>query len=208
MVNIIRRGYNWCKRFRYRCGYGVHSPSDFFLITSVIYESNPYYAYETLSNIRLYNKKIHYRRKVYKLIFRLINYYQPSSIIDFSDDDNITLQYMHAAAPHTKIYSIKEDNSSDVIEQFRKKISLIDKIGLLHIGTTTNYELVVENALSHISHNSVIIVGGIYSSREKREWWKKLCNDSRCIITFDLYDVGIIMFPQKRYKQNYIVNFL
>ena len=33
MITFTRRLYNWCRRFRHRCGYGVHSPSDFFLIT-------------------------------------------------------------------------------------------------------------------------------------------------------------------------------
>ena len=35
-------------RFRYRCGYGVHSPFAFSLITDVIYEKMPYYAYDLL----------------------------------------------------------------------------------------------------------------------------------------------------------------
>ena len=49
-MNLIRRIWYWCRRFRYRCGYGVHSPSDFFLITSVVYEKLPYYAYRELEN--------------------------------------------------------------------------------------------------------------------------------------------------------------
>lgn len=36
---FLHRIWNWCSRFRHRCGYGVHSPSDFFLITSVVYEN-------------------------------------------------------------------------------------------------------------------------------------------------------------------------
>ena len=42
---FLHRIWNWCSRFRHRCGYGVHSPSDFFLITSVVYEKYHYYAY-------------------------------------------------------------------------------------------------------------------------------------------------------------------
>ena len=30
---FLHRIWNWCSRFRHRCGYGVHSPSDFFLIS-------------------------------------------------------------------------------------------------------------------------------------------------------------------------------
>ena len=48
MPNLFLRGWNWCCRFRHRCGYGVHSPSDFFLITFVVYERLAFYAYNLL----------------------------------------------------------------------------------------------------------------------------------------------------------------
>ena len=60
---LARRIWNWCKRFRHRCGYGVHSPSDFFLITSVIYEKLPYYAYEELKKSNSSRRLLRYREK-------------------------------------------------------------------------------------------------------------------------------------------------
>lgn len=44
----LKRPFIWLSRFRYRCGYGVHSPFAFSLITDVIYEKRPYYAYQSL----------------------------------------------------------------------------------------------------------------------------------------------------------------
>ena len=41
----LKRPFIWLSRFRHRCGYGVHSPFAFNLITQVIYESTPYYKY-------------------------------------------------------------------------------------------------------------------------------------------------------------------
>ena len=70
---FARRIWNWCCRFRHRCGYGVHSPSDFFLITSVIYEILPYYAYEWLKASASSKTLPHYREKVNRLLFRLVN---------------------------------------------------------------------------------------------------------------------------------------
>ena len=35
----LKRPFIWLYRFRHRCGYGVHSPFAFNLITHVIYES-------------------------------------------------------------------------------------------------------------------------------------------------------------------------
>ena len=48
LLLCIKRPFIWLSRFRYRCGYGVHSPFAFSLITDVIYEKMPYYAYSSL----------------------------------------------------------------------------------------------------------------------------------------------------------------
>ena len=45
----LKRPFIWLSRFRHRCGYGVHSPFAFNLITQVIYESTPYYKYRDLA---------------------------------------------------------------------------------------------------------------------------------------------------------------
>ena len=64
MPNLFLRGWNWCCRFRHRCGYGVHSPSDFFLITFVVYERLAFYAYNLLHAKRKQVEHLpHYREK-------------------------------------------------------------------------------------------------------------------------------------------------
>ena len=45
----LKRPFIWLYRFRHRCGYGVHSPFAFNLITHVIYETTPYYKYWELA---------------------------------------------------------------------------------------------------------------------------------------------------------------
>ena len=51
LLYYLKRPFIRLSRFRYRCGYGVHSPFAFSLITDVIYEKMPYYAYD------LWNRK-------------------------------------------------------------------------------------------------------------------------------------------------------
>lgn len=46
----LKRPFIWLSRFRHRCGYGVHSPFAFGLITDVVYERRPYYAYANLKS--------------------------------------------------------------------------------------------------------------------------------------------------------------
>ena len=95
---FLCRLWIWCKRFRHRCGYGVHSPSDFFLITSIIYERSPYYAYRTLKKRGFSNYLPHYRRKVNRLLFRLVNYFRPKSLIEVGIGNGASISYMRAAS--------------------------------------------------------------------------------------------------------------
>ena len=84
----LKRPFIWLYRFRHRCGYGVHSPFAFNLITHVIYESTAYYKYEELARAQKQlepEKDKHWKyesKKVKRLLFRLVNYNQPETIID------------------------------------------------------------------------------------------------------------------------------
>ena len=84
----LKRPFIWLYRFRHRCGYGVHSPFAFNLITHVIYESTAYYKYEELAKAQKQLELEKDRRwkyeskKVKRLLFRLVNYTQPETIVD------------------------------------------------------------------------------------------------------------------------------
>lgn len=58
-----------------------------------------------------------------------------------------------------------------------------------------------------LSDNAICVFYDIHASSERRESWKKLLSDRRVRITFDLYEVGIVLLRKDRIKQNYIVNF-
>ena len=54
MLLALKRPFIWLYRFRHRCGYGVHSPFAFNLITHVIYETTPYYKYKELVDVAVH----------------------------------------------------------------------------------------------------------------------------------------------------------
>ena len=49
IILALKRPFIWLSRVRHRCGYGVHSPFAFELITCLFYEKTPYYAYKELA---------------------------------------------------------------------------------------------------------------------------------------------------------------
>lgn len=64
----------WLRRFRHRCGYGIHSPWVYTLVSDVILQRMPYYAYDSLPDVE------GWRRKDLQLLLRLANHFQPDEV--------------------------------------------------------------------------------------------------------------------------------
>ena len=190
-MGIALRIENWCRRIRHRKGYGVHSPSDYFLITSVIYENLPFYAFKELHDLPM--KRV-YREKVDKLIFRLANHFQPSIWVNDDPDNQATEKYIHAACPHAIQMSIDEIIASGKTPE------------LVHIGSS-DYEKHFNQLLPLVGNSTLFIIGTPDENKEKSEWWKQVIADKRTGVTFDLFDVGLVFFDKKRFKEHRIVNF-
>lgn len=205
---FVRRIWNWCRRFRHRCGYGVHSPSDFFLITSVVYEKSPYYAYDELKACPSSRRLPHYREKVNKLLFRLVNYFRPATLIEVGEGNGDAIRYMRAARKSMVSVSLKGLDKEETLRSLQQELGKMDQVDFLHIAHTPYYKEVFELVFPYLNERSCVVVGSIYESNEREDWWKQSLADGRVRLTFDLYDIGLMLFDSKRYKQNFIVNFL
>ena len=226
MGGIILRGWNWCKRIRHRRGYGVHSPSDFSFITNVVYEQQPFYAYKSLHHLRRVVAFLpHYREKVDKFLFRLVNFLQPSVLFEVGTGSGISVRYMMEARSEMSVYTfagslqdaVKRILASkpsvvcvegEALEEIRK---LTDKgivPDLVHIAHTPDYEKVFEALLPFAGPHTCFVIGKPYLTGEKKRWWKSVIDDSRTGVTFDLYDVGVVFFDKNRVKEHRVVNFL
>lgn len=204
----IKRLWIWCRRIRHSAGFGVQSPTDFFLITSVMYEKSPYYAYQTLSQEHFDPLLPHYRTKVNRLLFRMVNYTQPHNLLEVGRDNGAAFKYMCTAKRDMQTCSIKSHEQQITIRQLQEKLDEWKSLDCLHIGHTLYYKAIYEKAVPHMNPGSWMIVGGIHATKNREAWWKQLQQDERTAITYDLYDIGFVFFDKKRYKENYIVNFL
>ena len=204
---LAQRIWNWCRRFRYRCGYGVHSPSDFFLITSVVYERLPYYAYERLKKTSSSKSLPHYREKVNKLLFRLVNFYRPESLIEVGEGNGAAFLYMNQARTSMVSVGLKGVEKEETLCRLETELERLKKVDFLHIAFTPYYKEIFEMSFPYLHDESCVVIGDIYASEERKAWWKELISDERVRISFDLYDIGLLRFEKKRFKQNYKVNF-
>ncbi|MDR0895049.1 MAG: hypothetical protein LBN06_07100 [Prevotellaceae bacterium] len=199
----LKRPFVRLGRIRYRCGYGVHSPFAFSLITHVIYEHTPYYKYEELAKMqrRLAPQKDRYwkyeSRKVKQLLFRLVNYAQPATIVD-AGTLSASACYLKAAKENADYTATR-----DLSELFLEAGSPVDFLYVHDYRNPTLVEDIVNLCVARSTERSLFVVEGIGYTPQMRALWQKLLQDDRVGMTFNLYDLGILCFDKRKMKQEY-----
>ena len=203
----LKRPFIWLSRFRHRCGYGVHSPFAFSLITQVIYESTPYYKYKDLAveQKKLASQKDknwkYESKKVRRLLFRLVNYTQPDTIVDAGRlaASSLYLKAGKEGADYT--------SASELSELFLEAGVPVDFLYLHDYRNPEFVEEVFRICAARTAKKSIFVVEGIRYTPQMKKLWKCMMQDEKVGITFDLYDIGILFFDKTKIKQDYIVNF-
>lgn len=203
----LKRPFIWLRRFRHRRGYGVHSPFAFNFITNVIYERTPYYKYDEL----LVSQKEQAKQKdcgwdyetgkVKRLLFRVVNYCQPVTIVDAGclSASSLYLKAAKEGADYTA--------AADLSELFLEADAPVDFLYVHDYRRPEFVEEVFNLCASRSTQRSVFVVEGIRYTPSMMALWKRLVRHERAGITFDLYDLGIVFFDKTKNKQDYIVNF-
>ena len=202
-MQALLRPFIWLRRIRHRCGYGVHSPFAFNLITDVIYQRHPYYKYADLEAIesKLPREERYESLKVKRLLFRLVNEMQPRTIIDagrLSSSANY-LQAGHTSARYTGIRQEKEFSSISGRP--------VDFLYLHDYRHPSFVRAAFGRCVEQSNEQSLFVIEGIRYNREMRQLWQEMQQHPCVGITFDLYDLGLLFFDRKKIKQDYIVNF-
>lgn len=203
----LKRPFIWLLRFRHRCGYGVHSPFAFNLITQVIYERTPYYKYKDLAEEekRLAPEKDknwkYESKKIKRLLFRLVNEAQPNVVVDAGT--------LAASSLYLKAGKVGADYlaATELSELFLEADVPVDFLYLHDYRRPAFVEEVFRVCAARTCRKSVFVVEGIRYTPEMFALWKRMQQDEKAGVTFDLYDLGIIFFDKTKIKQDYIVNF-
>lgn len=204
---FLKRPFIWMLRFRHRCGYGVHSPFAFNLITQVIYESTPYYKYKDLEKEEKKlalekDKNWKYESKKRKhLLFRLVNYTQPNTIVDIGRLAASSL-YLKAGREGADYVA-----ASGLSELFLEADVPVDFLYLHHYRQPKLMEEAFHLCLARITDQSIFVIEGIRYTPEMFALWKRMRQDEKAGVSFDLYDLGILFFDKTKIKQDYVVNF-
>lgn len=199
--NIIARLFRWIRRFRQRCGYGVHSPLAFQFITDVIYNSGVYYAYDTLrqplsisaSRLDEYDPLSGLIAKDLRLLFRLANF-QEAHTIAIQGSIPTIVAYLFAARPHADV--VGKENMADA--DFIYTDFILCPPSLSKERTTS---------LPPLKEGGMHVLRGIHSSKDAEALWEQCCAHPSATLSFDLWRFGILLNRPKIIPQAYIVNY-
>lgn len=191
---LFLKPFVYLSRFCIRKGCGIHSPFAFDLVTRLIFEKAPYYAYATLPRENL---------KINRLLFRLVNYAQPHYLIEMGEQNGATTEYLRAA---------KQNVHHCPVDDLRQGIPHIPRVDFLYVHYSGSQDLALlkercDECVRLAHSGSVFVLEGIHRNASMRSWWQEWVNSAQTGITFDLYELGILFFDRGKVKQHYTINF-
>lgn len=198
--NLLLRIAIWLRRFRKRCGYGVHSPLAFQFITGVIYNKEEYYPYATLrqplaaSVARLdeYDPQSGLTARDLRLLFRLTNYQEPATI------------HLFGASPIVRSYISAARTTATIAEADTNVAEANGQPAADLVYCHSTHSL---GSIGPLPPSAMVIVHGIHRDATARNAWHSFQQRTDVTLTFDLWRFGIALRRPKMNRQNYVVNY-
>lgn len=198
--NLFARLFRWFRRLRHRCGYGIHSPFAFTLVTDVVYNRHAYYAYAPLAQQREHLCG-RYSEKDDRLLFRLADHQRACRIAVVGEAMERTAAYLRAARPSASLTQWPAPASL---------ATLLQRHDLIVVGAPLATHLSADDALfsAHAGETEALIVlHGIHHDAAARQLWQRLKASAAVTVTFDLHRFGLAYLRPQLNKQDYTINY-
>jgi hypothetical protein len=210
-------------KLRHRRGHGIHSPFVYRLITHVIEEKRPYYAYQDIRDYLLLFSKIRKNlTKSNRLSFRLVNYFGAKNILEIGAGYGINTLCLTAPASQingqcVELSPKKCEIARELYLNWPRPITIHNNLPELNEKQdcicldlshySANLESMESYLLNNVGDHSFIIIKGIRTSRRNYVLWKSLVENEQVRVSLDLFHEGILFFIPKLYKKHYRISF-
>lgn len=242
--------------------HGVHSPFVFGLVTQCFYDKKKYPAYEKLasyrtqllansntievtdfgagsrvftSNTRAINaiaKNAGISAKRAQLLFRLVQYFQPQSMLEIGTSLGLATAALHLGNPKAKITTLEGCPNTHTVAQSElqkwqpttRSIEFITtefSEALSNLQTTSSFDLIYfdgnhskaatlayfEQLVPTATNDSVWIFDDIHWSKDMEEAWENIKNHPNVTVSLDTFQWGLVFFrnEQRLAKEHFIV---
>lgn len=162
-----------------------------------------------------------------QLLFRLVNYFQPQTVLELGTSLGLTTAYLASARRQSQVFTFEGCPAIAAIaaNNFRKlklrNISLIEgnldetlapaleklfSVDFVFFDGNHRYEPTMryfEACLAKRSEDSVFVFDDIYWSGEMLKAWREICRHPEVTISIDLFHLGLVFFRRKQPKQHF-----
>ena len=243
-------------------GHGMHSPFVFEFITKVLNDKTVYPEYEKVEALRnqLLNdngileiedfgagsvvdkknrrsissitKNAAKPKKFGQLLFRMIKYYQPETILELGTSLGITTSYLSLAKSNGRLITmegskeiaevakrnfrnleirnleITEGNFDNTLSSVVRGLSNIDFAFIDGNHRQEPTERYFQQLLAKTNNNSILVFDDIHWSSEMEAAWGTIKKDAGVTCSIDLFFIGIVFFRKEfKEKQHFAIRF-
>jgi predicted O-methyltransferase YrrM len=239
--------------------HGVHSPFVFDLVTKCFYDKKNYPEYSILknyrnsllknentievtdfgagsrvfkSNTRAINqiaKNAGISSKRAELLFRIVNYFQPNTILEIGTSLGLATSAMCLGNKNAKIITLEGCPSTMAIAKNQCELQNLNNIEFVNTkfeDYLNNYKLNTENCqliyfdgnhskkatleyfellLPTIANDTVWIFDDIHWSKDMEEAWEIIKNHPKVTVTIDTFQWGIVFFRSEQEKEHFVI---
>jgi predicted O-methyltransferase YrrM len=170
--------------------------------------------------------------KYARLLYRIVSYYKPNSILELGTSFGLTTQYLALANTNARVITIEgspaianiaqqgfKKNDCKNIElivgdfstELEKAIQRMKGIKLFYIDGNHRYESTIKyfNEIVFVSgEDDILIFDDIHWSKGMGKAWQEIKKDGRVRCTIDLFFIGLV-FLKKSFveKQDFVIQF-
>lgn len=169
--------------------------------------------------------------KYAKLLFRLVNHFQPKHVLELGTSLGLTTLYQAIPIPHANFITLegcpniaaiaqenfnhfKQENIKIIIGNFDETLTQaliqILQIDYVFFDGNHRYEPTMRyfhQCMKHIHEGSIFIFDDIHWSKEMEQAWEEIKKDLRVTITIDLFKIGIVFFRNGQVKQDFMLRY-
>ena len=237
--------------------HGVHSPFVFNLITKCFYDKTKFHEYSTLkiyrnsllvskntievtdfgAGSRVFKSNTREISKIAKnagissknaeLLFRIVNYFQPKSILEIGTSLGLATSALSLGNKKSKLISLEGCPNTMSIAKNQCQLQNLNNVEFINTEfssyftslPTCNFELIYfdgnhsqkatleyfELLLPTITNDSVWIFDDIHWSAEMENAWEIIKKHPKVKVTIDTFQWGIVFFRAEQEKEHFVI---
>jgi len=239
--------------------HGVHSPFVFDLVTKCFYDSKSHAEYTLLKNYRnsllenkntievtdfgagskVFKSNTRHVSKIAKtagistkraeLLYRIVNYFQPTSILEIGTSLGLATSALSLGNPKSKIITLEGCANTQSIAKNQLQLQNLENIEFVTTEfskylkncqpNTEHYQLIYfdgnhskkatldyfELVLPTISNETIWIFDDIHWSKDMEAAWEIIKNHPKVKVTIDTFQWGMVFFRSEQKKEHFLI---